>query len=100
MAAANYAVADHEHERLHGDAADEVARGDTQLAFGDRRDRDRQLGQAAGDREEDHAAERLAELEAIVQGVGCSREIEPGNPRRDRSRGEDGDQCRAARAGT
>jgi phosphohistidine phosphatase SixA len=47
------------------------------------RDRDRDLGQRPGNREQDDAAERLAEIETAVDRVGRLREGCPGDPGRD-----------------
>ena len=50
-------VAHDEHERLDGDPADQVAGREPEVALARRRHRDRDLGQAAGDREQDHPAQ-------------------------------------------
>ena len=82
-------VADHEHHRLHGDAADQVAGGEAEVALRRGGDGDRDLGQAAGDREQDDAAERLAEPEAPVDDVGRLRQRGAGDPDGDRAGRED-----------
>ena len=92
-------VADHEHHRLHRDPADQVARGEPEVPLRGRRDRDRELRQAAGDREQQQPAELLAEPEPRIERVGRLRERDPGDPRRGRGEHEDQDEERRREAG-
>ncbi len=72
--AADDDVADDQHHRLDGDPADQVAGREAEVAARRGRHRDRELGQAPGDREEQQSAELLAQIEARVEGVGRFRE--------------------------
>jgi hypothetical protein len=89
---AHEAVGDDEHQRLHRHPADQVACRNIQMAAGDRADGDRQFGKGAGDRQQDHATDRLAETEAVVEHVGRLRQPDAGDPRRDRSASEEKQQ--------
>jgi hypothetical protein len=92
MVALDHPVADDQDEGLHRDAADQVSGGDIEVALGDGGDRDRQLGQAAGNSEQDHPAERLAQPQPVVEGVGGLGQVEAGDPRRGRCDHEEDDQ--------
>ena len=79
------------------DPADEVAGGHVEMALQDRRHRDRQLGEAARDRQQDDAAERLTETQAHVERVVVARSAtrRPGD---DCGRDEDRGRGAATRA--
>ena len=67
-------VAHEQHHRLDRDAADEVPGCELEVSLCRGGDRDRQFRQAAGDREQDQAAERVAEPEPGVERVRRLRE--------------------------
>ena len=92
-------VADEQHHRLDGDAADEVPRGELEVPLQGRRDRDRELRQAAGDREQDQPADLVAEPEPRVERVRRLREQDAGRPRRAGRAEEDQQKERRAEAG-
>ena len=78
-------VAEEQHHRLDGDAADQVPGGERQVPRGGGRDRDRELRKRSGDREQDQSAELVAQPEPRVQRVGRLREgdaRDPGGGRR------------------
>ena len=79
---AQISVGDHEDEGLHGDAADEIACGEAKVAADGGRDRDGELGEAADDREQDHAPERFAQPEIVVELVGGLGEAHAHHPGR------------------
>src|SRR5207248_8223092 len=83
-----------EHERLDRDAADQVADGQVEVARERGGGGDRDLRQAARDREEDQAAELLAETEADIERVGRLREEDSGGPGGGARRDEDNDEER------
>jgi hypothetical protein len=56
--------------------------------------RDRDLGQAAGDREQNQAAELFAEAEADVERIGGLGEKHAGDPRRSAGSNEHDDEQR------
>ena len=55
-----------------------------------RADGDRDLGQVGRNREQDHAAQGSAEVQALSQDVGVVRQLDPGDP--DHDGGDDEDQ--------
>ncbi len=59
-----------------------------------RADRDRDLRQSPGDREQDHPAERLAEVVAPVDRIGRLRELDACDPGDGGRRREDADEER------
>ncbi len=85
-------IAEDEHHRLNGDSADQVPGGEPEMSTGRSRDGDRDLRQRARNREQDHAAERLAEVVAPVDRVGRLRKCDPGDPRDGGRSSEDPDQ--------
>ena len=83
---------------LDRDPTEDVADGDAEVVGEGGADRDRDLGQIGGDREEDEAAERLPEPEAGGEHVGRVRELDPGVPDRERRQCEDRDDRREREA--
>ena len=93
--AADGAIAHGEDHGLDRDAADEVSGRHVEVALRDRGNGDGDLGQAARYREQDDAAERFAEMQAIVEGCrgpGEGGTREPGGHAAD---DEDRDERRA-----
>jgi len=82
-------VAQHEDHRLDGDPPDQVVGGETEVAACRCGHRDRQLGQAARDCEQQDAAELVAEAEAHVERVGRPRQQHARRPGRRRAGRED-----------
>ena len=94
MIATDGAIAQHEDHGLDGDPADQVSGGHVEMALQDGRHRDRELGQAPGDRQQDDPTERLAEVQPVVEGIGRPRQRDPGDPGDDRGGDEDRDEGR------
>src|SRR3954463_3434696 len=76
-----------------------AAAGGVRVAAGRRRDRDRDLGEAPRDREQDDPAELLAETEAHVERVRRLRKGDARDPGHGRRADEDEDEERAGEAG-
>jgi hypothetical protein len=74
-------VEERQDEGLHGDAPQEVSRRHVEVVVEGRGHRDGDLGQRARETQEQHAAERRAEVEAVVQSVRGIGQEDAGDPR-------------------
>ncbi|MDQ0604759.1 hypothetical protein QF037_009104 [Streptomyces canus] len=73
-------VEDGQDDGLDGDAAEDVADGDVELARQGGADGDGDLGQVGGDREEDQAAQRTAQVKAFSEHVCVVGQLDTGVP--------------------
>ena len=91
-------VEDDEHDGLDRDPAEDVPDRDPEAVRERRRDDDRDLRQVRRDREQDRAAERLAQAEPRVEHVRRARKVDARDPDGARGDGEDQDERGEAQA--
>jgi hypothetical protein len=81
-------VEHHQHHRLDGDPAQDVADGQAEVAAHGGAGDDGDLRQVGGDRQEQQPAQRLAQAKAGGQDVGGVRQPHAGHPHHRRGAGE------------
>jgi hypothetical protein len=86
-----------QHERLHRDSAKQVSRRQREIPPDRCLCGDRELGQRSRQAQEEHAADRFAEVEAVVEDVGRPREVPACDPSGRASGHKDRKQCAEAK---